>query len=775
MFSKQETTDHNGQSRPSDENKDFSHLLLLPEEVQLEILTKLRLGELLTVRETCSGLARMANIAMEDMCKPRFVIEYLSKANGIDGHQFIAEYQHTIYYKILKQKVMQNQPMTNEEIICYTLARDNKVLRQGLKNAMNSMQLDKQTKQHLQLIIETSSTIHKLEGRIKFSNGLIRMFMKHHPKTFVNLLAGAPLFPFDLRNLNLSHVSLGYTEFNHPYGQQTNMAGINLSHANLSYARLDGCLLKGADLRGVNLRKAKLNGAVLTNTLLDGTNLAEADLSMSLLINVDLRNVNLTKVDLEWTYLENVRLAPETCLENPQAMQAFLRQFEENFAQHSPGSLTNLRLALLDDLAKLIDSTNLPTQSKIELLEEILALYNPHTMTSSVIALKNPCADLYRKITTDHGEKEEKEEEYPLKKEFLGYVNTILDAIEQLPLETGEGVISKTTINSIINSHIKQINACLAKDPNLINGLAVCRAFGIDEFTWHLLVYGTPGYTYRPRQSANVVNYPKLKYAGDIYEGELFDRNLIQAFALQEKHSKKYAGDIFDGELFNLKLLQKISPSELDSKLYGEEDFVIVGKNREETTVKLGDLLIHFSPGGKGSVFAKIEVIDFQNQQLKPALNLDLKRLSNLKFEMLMPFNPFANYGAATAPSNQTMRRSDLDMVKAGFSLKKKIIERIFATQKGPNYSLSETQEIAVSGEKEMGSNDHFSFHRAEQARKETPPGEDVTAASVGNNRYALHGKPVNQPQTVQSRGDKKIDRSPVKLPRDAEGSCLVC
>ncbi|SKA21421.1 pentapeptide repeat-containing protein, partial [Legionella maceachernii] len=809
----------------SEDNQAFSYLLALPVEVQQHILSNLSLRELAKVRETCKELRAIAEDVFNTRCKPSHIVVFLSQANASEGNQFVAEYQQTDYYKALKQKVVQNQQMTNEEMICYTLTRDNSMLPQGLALALESESLDENTREHLKLIDKAESVLSHtpIKNYHKDNKELLKLLALHDSEKFLNLFAGTSLFAYDLSHQNLAGYCFINTVFCHPYAKSS-LEGANFSGANLRLAQLDDCNLRGVNFCGANLSQARLNGAVLKDAVLDGANLTGANLVLTALINVDLRTVDLSQVNLEWTFLKNVRLVPETSIETPEALELFLSEFEQRFSGHSAGSLNTIRGALLEDLARLIDAKTIPLAAKLNYLEVVLARYNAQSLTTVLLPFKNPCADLHRKMT---GNEKEKGKEHPLKAEFLGHVHNILTAIEKLPTVKPQSnqrnrrqktpkPVGPRTVSHAINLGIQQINECLAKDPHLKNGSQICEAFGIDEFVWHLIFHGTKSPLMWPSQRPTVIDYPCSE--------------------LNEKHTKLYAGEVFNGELFEVNLLRTISPTELEEELYGEEDFVIVGEDRNETVVKLGGLLFHYAPGGKGSVEARVEIIDFEKHQLKPGFKIDLGRYGALKFEMFMPFDPFVNYGAATS-CTADIERSDLEIIEAGYSLKRKIIEYIFATQKGCNLYLEKRQEAQLFEEKEALSDEkevkgaisstqtsqvapffqtwqqtHPASSLKEEDEKSHGQKEDsyeldqkpkqatfkpaqsqvetkdssvnpahkgalpcAAVASAGNNPHAFyHSTRAQGSEKAEQRRKLRSKRPPIEVPEQAQGSCVI-
>ena len=90
---------------------------------------------------------------------------------------------------------------------------------------------------------------------------------------------------------------------------------------------------------------------------------------------------------------------------------------------------------------------------------------------------------------------------------------------------------------------------------------------------------------------------------------------------------------------FELTDLMPCDDVDAREKLYSNEDFVIPPSEagRSLVKVKLGHLYIEYCPGGKGSYMLSISIIDRRNKQLKPLLNYDGARYSNLDFHSLVP------------------------------------------------------------------------------------------------------------------------------------------
>jgi hypothetical protein len=91
--------------------------------------------------------------------------------------------------------------------------------------------------------------------------------------------------------------------------------------------------------------------------------------------------------------------------------------------------------------------------------------------------------------------------------------------------------------------------------------------------------------------------------------------------------------------LYNLRTLQLSSSS--SPSVFVDDDFVIPPRQdgRSLVKAKIGKLYIEYTPGGKGSFDLSIKYIDKQNQTLRPFLNLQNNRYSNIEFEDLLPFS----------------------------------------------------------------------------------------------------------------------------------------
>ena len=138
---------------------------------------------------------------------------------------------------------------------------------------------------------------------------------------------------------------------------------------------------------------------------------------------------------------------------------------------------------------------------------------------------------------------------------------------------------------------------------------------------------------------------------------------------------KHYASEVFNGALFDVKSLQQIKREELDDYLYGDEDFAVIVQYGNHT-VKLGDLLITYEPNGPASMSLLVQAIDFEKRQLKPYFNFDFQAKVSLMPEIYIPVRPFSKYSVP----NPDTKHCHLREIEAGYAMKQRIIERVFAT-----------------------------------------------------------------------------------------------
>lgn len=201
--------------------------------------------------------------------------------------------------------------------------------------------------------------------------------------------------------------------------------------------------------------------------------------------------------------------------------------------------------------------------------------------------------------------------------------------------------------------------------------------------------------------------------------------NYISNSKRSDRGTCHFASQIFDGEDFDITLLQNIQPEERDAYLYGDEDFIISQPGRSWNEVKLGGLLFSFCPGGKGSGECKVNIIDFQNKQLKSGFNINVARYSSLRYGLFLPIDITAHYNATTTQS--ALYPENIVDAKAAFELKRWTINYIFATQKGAVPELFSTvQEAIVSSLIH-----HSTKEKPEKVTKALQPAEKKFDASM--------------------------------------------
>ncbi|PWY56687.1 hypothetical protein DGG96_04570 [Legionella qingyii] len=627
----------------------------LPDEMMMSILRHLPPQDLLNARWMAKSKTAVVDATLEMITRPYFIIDYLSHADGIAGHQFTAFYQRTPRYQELKRKVLANEPLTAEETICYTLTRDCNVLPANLTEAMQELPLDEATKNHLELIRAASEEIRAIDDiYIRYfswpTEGIANKAMAHranllehlklHPNQFVNVLAGA--------NFSVGHFS--GVDFSY-----LNLRGINFREADLR-----GTNFSGAFLAGVNLNSALLFGADFTDAKLGGVQLHCVNCD-----GMDLSAMNLEGIDFEWAYIRGAKLLPAGALNSPEELSAVLAQFVQSIANHSSGSKRKLQEHMLAEIAQHLElSTEHSLREKIDLLDVALAEIDPGELIVGVFPFQNACQKLKEKMTSaqpiqdiaDHPLKNEAKE---ILERILGMLHGTDEAEEKRP----SWLPKRKQIN--VQAYMRQCRLlvdCIKKYPELNNGLKVANALGISPEMWHMLYTTYPAFfNFYPSYSPILVDYPRDKQQTD-------------------DEARYYASEVFNGYKFNIRLLQKIKWNELDRYLYGEEDFVILeGNEFDEKKVKLGDLLITFCP--KGSDFPKFEVIDFERHKLKPAFSINLAHYGNISLEACVPFDPFD-----IDPSQKFkafwLTVDDIQYFPAAYALKQQIIERVFASER---------------------------------------------------------------------------------------------
>lgn len=99
-------------------------------------------------------------------------------------------------------------------------------------------------------------------------------------------------------------------------------------------------------------------------------------------------------------------------------------------------------------------------------------------------------------------------------------------------------------------------------------------------------------------------------------------------------------------EIHNLQHLETFT----NEDTYGVSDFVVPPKKegRAAVTVKLGMLLITYSPNGKASFSTEIKLIDAKNKKTSEIFSYNGKRKPDFAFEDLVPILLSEYYGNAT-------------------------------------------------------------------------------------------------------------------------------
>ncbi|MFJ1269288.1 hypothetical protein ACD661_12040 [Legionella lytica] len=110
--------------------------------------------------------------------------------------------------------------------------------------------------------------------------------------------------------------------------------------------------------------------------------------------------------------------------------------------------------------------------------------------------------------------------------------------------------------------------------------------------------------------------------------------------------------NIYAERVYDITQLKKVSTAQfLPSMLFAPQDFVIPPESngRSMVQVKLGQLFISFSPGGKESFTLQIQRIDATKNKLVPFLNIAVGRYPEyIHFENLLPISLNAFYNSRT-------------------------------------------------------------------------------------------------------------------------------
>ncbi|WP_454782176.1 pentapeptide repeat-containing protein [Legionella sp. WA2022007384] len=707
---------------PKEEHLFFS----LPEELKVGILTHLDVRDLISAQLASKDLSTTASTAFAVRFKknPMQVLDHLNKIPPKEAYEFVEGYQRTSEYKALKSLVEHRMPMSDYEVACYMLTRHHQLLPnvEQLKRICTASHIDEQTKDHLLILIqnaleidiasESNQSSHRISEKI---NALFDLFLKTFSNRYLNLLPSVYFPSIHLVDVDLSHAPLSHTHIFMRDMSKINLANAdlryisftrsslnfaNMQHANLKWANLSGSSLKFANLQHANLRGANLSGAVLEGTLLDGADFTGVNLANAQLINLDMRNIDLSQVNVEWSYLNKVRVVPDVALAHVEALEDFFNSFEQSLTEHPHESQIKWRFQMLKDLKRLISSSSESHETNLQFLKKILAQYPPQSLSNTIFTKKHPFKYLFEHFQLIQAEHPMNNEKPPLQEEVISILDELQHRIDgspfpDCPVRTGD--------------LDKKFGDCFTKVPGLTNVNQICQLTGKHFFLQQLFYLNSKYSKLKPY----LVNYPQHEKS------------------VREDYSR-YASQIFDGELFNLEQLQKIQPEELDTYLYGDEDFIIKKSGRNLNKVKLGGLLISYTPGGKGYCPVKVEVIDFQNKRLK--FGFDIESYFSIKSEIYLPLNLL---NLDSTRGGYYLYPEEVAATRAALELRASITHYIFATQKGPVPKLAPITRIASLAEKESGGT-------------ETPQ-DEAENLLLGKNRYGLYHQKPKKPRLMVS------------------------
>ncbi|KTC79094.1 Secreted effector protein PipB [Legionella cherrii] len=720
-------------------------LFALPDEMMMHILSHLPPQDLLNARRMAKSKTAVVDATLEMITRPHFIIDYLSHADGITGHQFTAFYQRTQRYQELKRKVLANEALTAEEAICYTLTRDCNVLPAHLKEAMHKLSLDEATRNHLELITTVSEEIRAIDAKYEVLHiyqyisdskddltNLLARLKPHHPHQFVNVLAGANFSGFKFSGQDFSY--------------------LNLSGIRFKYADLRGVNFRGACLTGADLNKALLSGADFTNTDLRGAQLSRANFN-----GVDLSAMNLEGVDFEWAHIRGAQLLALGALNSPEELYAALAQFAQSIAKHSSGSKRKLQEQMLVEIAQQLESsTEHSIKEKIALLDVAIAAIKPDELIVGIFPFQNACQELKEKMTAT--EPRQDIPEHPLKQEAKEILERIF-ALLNVTDKGAAGAFAKNQTPREINEdaysdEYRLLVGCIDKYPELDNSLKIAEALGISPEMSYMLYFTCPSIGF-------LSSYKPPILAGYHREKQ------------QTNQGKKYASEVFDGHMFDIGALQKIKSDELDQYLYEEEDFAIFERNGRRK-VKLGDLFITcFPPLAKDFVFSTVEVIDFETHKLKPAFSFDVRRHGGIPFGAFMPF--WYNVGY-TVPK-WDFRTDDMQYLQEAYTFKKQVIERIFVSEKinrhrkkelfFPKFEQNNPVQVktTVSTTSEQGNEKEKGTEKEVIGKENQHPKSTKLTASRGQGLFAaIQKERVGQPVHNETPSNPDPTRFPSRL-----------
>ncbi|QRN03359.1 hypothetical protein GH742_05470 [Legionella sp. MW5194] len=677
---------------------------LLPQELQLMIFSHLNMEDLLAVQTTSHHWSAIATIAYADRFKksPAQVIAYLSHAKPAEAYAFIHGYIRTSEYKALYSLVTHRMPMSNQEIVCYMLTRQDDWLPEisRLCEACNDSRIDPEARLQLSLIIQNAPGItNKLDKSDAFTlkkntpSELFDLYIKTFPERYINLLPSvyfsqmplvgaalsfAPLAYVTLSHMNLSkacliQADLRYAKLDHSRLEETDLSHANLRYTSLKHAslvnavlentHLNGADLSHADLSGAKLKKtslraANLAGACLMGTVIDGADFTGTNLSYTSFINVDLRDVDLSLMNLEWSYLHKVRLIPDSVAKNTARLENFFITFEKMLLNHSELSRQNLRKPMLKELKSLLMDAFLRTKKKRAWINLVFEYYPPSLFEKNFfLKTSHPFNPLFEEFKMIKVNPFSLTSSLPLQ-----------DAVESLFAELQRRVDDKGSDIRVDNS-IRQLKQILQKVPESTNIHQISRLSNAHLFLLHVLYYSGLGIFAKDEAlKPLMVNYPS------------------QSLEALPRHTKRFASEVFDGSVFQVEHLQLIKPDDLTAFLFGDEDFILTAKEPGKNKVKLGGLFITYTnylAHGTRHMAFQVAIIDFENRQLRSAFTVDFQHFPDLSTEQFLPLGLGKDVigrlgGAAWIPKEL------IPLLKAGLQLKKRLINCIFTTQKGP-------------------------------------------------------------------------------------------
>ncbi|STX39834.1 pentapeptide repeat-containing protein [Legionella feeleii] len=710
----------------------------MAEEVKVSILTHLDVEDLISAQLASKDLSSTAATAFAVRFRknPAQVLAHLNEIPPEEAYNFVEGYRRTIEYKALKSLVEHKMPMSDEEVACYMLTRHHQQLPdiEQLKRICTASPIDEKTRAHLLMLIENTLEID--EAEVTYSpiastkaSGLFDLFLRTFPESYNNLL---PSVHFE--NVNLVGDDLSRAPLSHSRITFTDLCGITLVQANLSYANLERSKLNVANLRQANLHHAKLievcfdnalleevnfshadlskasfrhtnlqqanlrganlRGAVFYDTAIDGADFTGTHLAYTQLIDLDMRTIDLSQFHVEWSYLKKVRVVPDTALEHAEALEAFFNSFEKNLAGHTPGSQMKWRIQMLKDLKRLMSSFSLRPEANLLLLKKILLHYPPQALSSTLLTSKHPFQPLFEHFQFIQVEPPIEEGDHSLQEEVISILDGLQNRIDRC---------SKDEMEISLWDLEKKFDLVFAKVPGLTNVNQICTLSSHHFFLLQLFYLNN---RHERRLKPYLVNHPP--------------NNLITA-----RHSLRYASEIFDGELFHLERLQKIQPEELGTYLYGDEDFIIKQTGRNPNRVKLGGLIISYNRLSKGCFSAKVEIIDFENRQLTFGFTLDPGAYSEtyLPFRLINDLD--THCGFYLYPQN-------VAVIRAALEVRASMTHYIFATQKGPVPELVPITRIAPVPENEN--------------TEACAPVDKDESPLLGENRYGLYHRKAEKP-----------------------------